>query len=217
MTPKPSVYIAYGFAEGPRVAKKAAHALQSADFQLTDDCSGADTIIAHSMGCFELPNQLRAQTVLLVGPSTGFVGSPIQTQVQKVRHDFKHARKSKQIHNWISKSLWNSTYLTTLLHRLPEILRGARALRHTLPRVGAKNVVVFLYRNDPWSWHMPKSITTEHPTYSFVSHPGAHDDIWIHPQEYVSVLQYLYETRLLAAANGRKTAISRTGVEQARK
>lgn len=191
----PAVYISYGFAEGPKIAKKLITELRAAGFQVTDDCAKANVIVAHSLGCFTLQENLKAKTALLIAPSNGFIAeSPTRTQLLKVRRDFASARKQKRQRAWFNKSFWNLLYLMGTLGRLPEIIRKAGVRQHTLPAIKAGNVAVIVYRDDPWASALSKTLAKRHPTYTFLSHTSVHDDLWAHPEEYVAVLQYLHET-----------------------
>ena len=78
------------------------------------------------------------------------------------------------------------------------VMAGKR-LGKTLPIFKKERTGIILQRDDPWSWYMDKGkLTRDRPNYLMISHPGVHDDIWIHPKDYVVILQCLYETKLLA-------------------
>jgi hypothetical protein len=61
------VFIAYGWPEGQWHGKQLRNDLIDCNYQITYSPEEADIIIAHSAGCYLLPNSLRAKLILLIG------------------------------------------------------------------------------------------------------------------------------------------------------
>lgn len=189
------VAILYGLGEGPRISGKLRKNLQDNNFEVTNDAAEADIIIAHSGGCLFLPDDLKAKIVLLVAPSNGYKYNLLAlNQLHKMAADSRYSLKNRQTGWWIYKSFWNFTHLITSPKVYREMLSRARKNGRAIPNIKAKRLGVILYRGDFWSWFGDQKSLLKLPNASLISHPGIHDDIWINPAGYISVLQYLYET-----------------------
>lgn len=191
---KPTVAILYGLGEGPQLAKRLKTVLRAHGFEVIPNASRADMILAHSGGMYALPDSTN-KVVLLVAPSCGrSTESLISTQRAKVAIDFHAATAQKRLRAWLVKSWLNALYLFRHPRQLRAMWRKASNEGYILPACNASRTAVITYRNDPWSGNLESGQLRDNPRYAFISHTGIHDDLWLHPEEYVSVLQYLYES-----------------------
>lgn len=191
----PSVCILYGLAEGPRISKRLREALAQKGFDVIDNAKQADILIVHSGGYHLIPPNAAGKTILLAGPSNGFRGnSQFVTQLHKVLVDVGWCYKHARLGWWMYKSFWNLIYLFGEPRQHLAMLRGWRRFGKALPNFRAKRLGIVLYRGDPWSWYLDKAGLLQNQNTCLLSHPGIHDDLWMHPNEYLSVLQYLHET-----------------------
>ncbi len=189
-----SVAIIHGFAEGPAISKKLRQALREHGYGIARDYRSADVIIAHSGGYLLLPTDLHDKIVILSAPAVGERnGSLPETMFQKIRLDIRAARQEHRTGQWLHKSFWNGMYIAGKPITVYRMLRGARKLPGQLPAFQARQVMVMSHKGDPWSERIALEQINKH-SYSFVSHTGVHDDIWINPERYITVIQYLYES-----------------------
>lgn len=200
----PSVCILYGIAEGPHHSRNLRTLLERYGFSITKNPAKADILLVHSGGYFLIPPDSQDKLTLLVGPCNGYRGnSMFITQVKKVAADLRYSLKNRLLGRWAYKSLWNAVYLLGKQRTNSAMYRGSRRLGKMLPELGQRPLGVVLYRNDPWSWHGDRESLFKLEQGCLISHPGIHDDLWMHPEEYVAILQYLYETRVLASSDQR--------------
>ena len=192
---QPTVAIAYGLGEGPAVSKRLREALSHKGYALIDNVSQADVVIAHSGGIYSLPTDATNKVVLLVAPSCGRKGRSLtRTQFSKVGKDLRFAVKHRRVGGWLRKSYHNAAYLARDPLAVKTMWRTAQSSGNFLPALQADKVAVICYRDDPWSGYVQAEQIQNNQHYSFIEHNGVHDDLWSNPQEYISVIQYLYES-----------------------
>jgi hypothetical protein len=195
---KPRIAILYGFSEGKYMSRQLRKDLAAAGFDVVARPENADIILAHSGGLFLVPDtlDLRDKTLVLDAPAIGYQGkSLLRPGLQKIWMDVKHsARTLRGLRTWLVKSLFNAGYLVSAQRDSRQMLRGCRQYGATLPLFKARRIVIISHHNDPWSGYIKDAEITKHDSYSFMSHHGPHDDLWSNPQEYISVIQYGYES-----------------------
>jgi hypothetical protein len=200
----PTVCILYGLAEGPAHSRILRQLLEHIGFRITKNAYEADILLAHSGGYFLIPANNHDKLILLIGPCNGYRGrSMFLTQIKKVLVDLDYSVKHRLFMLWLYKSFWHAIYLAYKQRTNSVMYRGSRRLGKVLPKLNPKLLSVILYRNDPWSWHGNRDELLKLEQACLISHSGLHDDLWMHPEQYVAILQYLYETRVLAGSNQR--------------
>ncbi|MEK7153083.1 MAG: hypothetical protein AAB834_03990 [Patescibacteria group bacterium] len=191
----PTVAIAYGLGEGPAISRRLREGLAEKGYALIDNVSQADIVIAHSGGIYSLPTDATNKVVLLVGPSCGRRGRSLaRMQFNKVGIDLRFAVKHRRVGGWLRKSYHNAAYVTRDPCALRAMWRVAQSKGNFLPALNADKVAVISYKGDPWSGYIDAQQVASNEHYSFIEHNGLHDDLWTNPQEYISVIQYLYES-----------------------
>ena len=194
-TSNPTVAIAYGLGEGPAISKRLREGLNEKGYALIDNVSQADIVIAHSGAIYSLPTDATNKVVLLIGPSCGRKGRSLtRTQFNKVGQDLRFAVKHRRVGGWLRKSYHNAAYLARDPQALKTMWRAAQSNGSFLPALSADKVAVICYKDDPWSGYIQSDQVENNQHYSFIDHSGVHDDLWTNPQEYISVIQYLYES-----------------------
>ncbi len=180
---RPTVAIIYGFCEGPRLAGDMLRTLSQAGFEVTSNYQAADIVIAHSGGCFLVPRQSKAKQNIMIGLTYWPGRSIVRSLFEKIWNDLRHHHNNRKTRAWLQKSFWNLVYFWNMPHTL-RMLRG-RA-RGEFWNVQSLTVV----RNAEDSFCTPdlKHIPFTHPPH-FVALPDQHDDCWLNPDRYISVIQ----------------------------
>ena len=196
MTTKLSVAILYGFGEGQRHGRTLQAALLAADFAIAATAHDADVIIAHSGGMYTLPDDTSGKTIFLIAPSCGRTDKTwLQTQSQKVWQDMNYFLKAKMFAKWMQKSLWNAVYLIGQASGLPHLWNTHQQHQAGLPTIAAPTVVV-TFKNDPWSGYISAKEKDKHPDYTFLTIEATHDDLWLHPDRYVELVQEMTSPKI---------------------
>ncbi|HEU4913947.1 MAG TPA: hypothetical protein VFT16_00875 [Candidatus Saccharimonadales bacterium] len=192
---RPTVAIIYGFAEGPLVGKYFRRLLHQKGFRVITDPQEADIIVTHSGGVYYLPQDLQGKTVLIVAPTYWRFGdSLIKGGLSKIRQEAQHAIKKHHLRRWFEKAYINTMYVFGDVPASVRMFQTAKIAGKDLPLCNAKRVGVISHHNDAWSGYIQKVAVEKYLPYCLISHAGSHDDIWIHPKDYVAVIQYLYES-----------------------
>jgi len=184
------VKICYGVFSGERNGRRLRKALRSAGYAITKHTEEADIIIAHSAGCFWLPEAPSRQKLLLIDP-VYWPGKTIKERIRhKARTNFRFRTYGYATRYWLAKNLWGVYYAvrdaarTTRIRQhaeqydLEQIIRGHRAL---------------LVRNNDDAWLTPElgKLQKINPHLIIKHLPGEHDDWYFNPQPYVDLLQLL--------------------------
>ncbi len=188
MVTKQSVKINYGIFGGERQGKRLRRELHKAGYTVTKNEAEADIIIAHSAGCFWLPQAPTSQTFVLIDPPY-WPGKTIRERARskgKSHWDFRTYRFPLYI--WITHSLWGTYYAVRDLRRTLQIMRFAP--QYDLSKIITNHKVV-LIRNEGDDWLTPNldELLRQHPGTSLHIVPGDHDDLYYHPERYVDLLQ----------------------------
>jgi hypothetical protein len=183
------LYIIYGFAEGPKLAKQLRQELANVGVELVRDMRQADIILSHSGGCFFLPQNAKNKTIVIANPVCGSLWRLPLVISKKIWWDFRCYTKQGKTTPWIKKTCWNLFYIAARMDRSVRMMRLAPRYQYQLPTVEAKRIIVLNNRRDPWAKLIPKKQIAEHSSYIFMTRPGPHDDLWANPRQYLDILQ----------------------------
>lgn len=178
--------ILHGWAEGPWQSRKFEEQLQS-KLSLSEDIpTNADLIIAHSLGCFLVPENAKAKYIVLIGPPYWPKRSVIKSLVLKLASELKSHRKASSIRWWGNKIMHNVWYIFS---RPKNTVLGV-IRRHPKYLPGSSDRKVILVRPSQDTLCHPDifSLIGAERKYEFVEIKGAHDDCWFEPKEYVDLL-----------------------------
>lgn len=191
---RPTVAIVYGFAEGHLLSRKLRKELASGGFKVIRDPAQADILIVHSGGVYNLPKNARNKLQLIIAPTISWEGqSAARTGMQKTLLDFRESRRPRDKARWLLKSGINGLYVIGKPFDAANMWRAAERLGDYLPEVTCQRIVI-CYKGDPWSGNTDPAMITRHHSTTFLTADRLHDDIWTSPKEYVTVIQYLYES-----------------------
>jgi len=181
------VGILYGWAEGRWHAKRFAAVLKTHGIQLTEDVTSAEVIICHSGGCYMLPKN-QAKLILMIGPPYWPNKSMGARGVKKTYQDFREHHSTRELKFWFNKTAHNTYYM---VFHLPKWVRMHRNWRSgAFPeKLAGQRIVVVRNRQDIFcKLSAIKNLAAERG-WEFKELPGVHDDIWIHPERYLPLIQ----------------------------
>ncbi|HEY1835693.1 MAG TPA: hypothetical protein VGG13_02630 [Candidatus Saccharimonadales bacterium] len=170
-------FILYGFVGGKTHSRKFRKLLAARGLQPAGSAELADIIVAHSAGCFMIPEATSARLIMLVG-------LPLQQQktittfLRAHRENIRAFAENRHIGRFMR--IW--TY--SLYYGLRQPRRNYRAARMvgrttlSIPNAEKTHVVLIANRHDPW---LKAPLLDEYMAkqpFSFISLAGSHDNIW---------------------------------------
>jgi hypothetical protein len=185
---KTKVKIQYGVLSGERNGVRIRKQLKHAGYQVVKKRSTADIIIAHSAGCFWLPDAPTVQKLVLIDPPY-WPGRTIRERGKvRVRTNFKFREYGYAFRYWLIRNIWGIYYLIRDAKRTRRIVKHATAF--DLPSI-IRGHTVILVRNEHDDWLTPDlgPLMQAHPKLQIRYMPGDHEHFIYHPKAYVDLLQ----------------------------
>jgi hypothetical protein len=187
----------YGFLGGPLNSRQLRKALRKAGYTEAP-LKQADIIIAHSAGCWLIPEAAGPKLVVYVGMplSEAFPHETFKDARQKNIQAFFH---NFHLLRGLALGVYSLYYWLAQPVRNREIVRQAKqAPDVTSPSV---NTVFIANRDDPWphSARLKKYLSDN--DWAFLSLTGSHNDIWEYPERYAAIISHY--ARLLAKTDAR--------------
>lgn len=174
------VSIIYGWAEGPWQGKRLRKVLHDQGYHITKNPQEADIIIAHSGGCYMVPESGKANVVLLVGMPYWPGKHPFEGVKQKIRDEVRDTW-------WYKNMLFNTYYLFTRPRRWIKMRKAWQ--QNAIPQDN-ETVFVFVRNEEDQYAHPVHSIElAKEKDWNIEQVPGHHDHIWQYPEEYVDILK----------------------------
>ena len=190
--------LSYGFVEGSAHGRKITKLLKQVGMKPAKSLHDADVIIAHSAGCWLMPDRARPKLIL-------YIGMPLPlTRPQKIWLNSNWLSISRLLAKGhflriIQGFALNTYYALRHPLRSLNIVRGAKTSE---PTIFPDAVSIFIAnRFDPWPKSAKLDDYIKHENWAFLSLPGGHDNIWQHPAYYVDIINNY--ARLLAKTDHR--------------
>lgn len=184
-----TVAVIEGFSGGRMHTRQFRKALEAAGFKQTKNRRAADIIVAHSAGIYAVPEDSRAELLMLIGP-TYWPGVPL------IKRAWRHNRSS--IRNHLAAFGWRFLIWKKLLEFYYFFRRHAYLwygvlnnnrlieLEKLMERPGRKTIII---RNTDDTYCAPEiKHRLAHPRLRFVELPGVHDDFATNPGPYIDLL-----------------------------
>ncbi len=191
---QPKVCIQYGFCEGPKIGRAFESSLKSAGYALTRNMDDADIVVAHSGGCFVIPNNSDRKLMCMIGLPYSPSKPMVVNMIRKIWLDFKNHEEVRSITWWVNKTFWNGVYF----FRMPNNMRMLLGMRSRKWQ-SCKNVVLIRNTEDVMC-----TVATDKLPFVYApkiaSLAGQHDDCWIHSDKYVDIIKQYYGNGVLAQA-----------------
>jgi len=183
----------YGFAEGPWQGKRFCAELTRQGFKTTEDPTKADIVIAHSGGCFMLPEPNGHQLTVLMNPPY-WPGKPLTlSAVQSLWWNAETFAKEGAFGFWLKKVCWNTWYIFRYPTKSRWIIRHAHK-RELHQAINQRRTLIIRSNQDNWLAPNASNVIAEHADFTYRELPGIHDDCWLHPAPYIEVLKSVYDT-----------------------
>lgn len=182
-----TVAILEGWAGGNWHTKKFRAALTDKGFELTNKVATADIIVAHSTGCYRVPNQNKAYLLLMMGPPHWPNKSIIRRLVAKKKHDNQLVSANEGRIYVLKKSFWEWFYIFAKPSYTFIALGNHKSLDF-LDKLSDKKIV--LVRNDEDVYCSPDlgQLVSKYPNIKYLELPGGHDDYYTNPRPYIDLL-----------------------------
>src|SRR5690242_9595538 len=120
------VYIAYGLSEGPKIGARLEATLREAGYEITRRLSQADAVIAHSGGCFTLPQTAAGKPTVIIGLPYLERGRLAAAFFTNIWRGFQRQTSHESFRRWLRITAWNVVYTCNLPYNL-RMLQGMRA------------------------------------------------------------------------------------------
>lgn len=175
-----SVAIIYGLNEGPFMGRKLVAALRKAGHLVVNDPREADVVIAHSGGCFIVPQPRAGQRVIMIGLPYWPGRSILRNLYRKTRQDLRTHHAEGELAYWLRKTLWNAVYFWNIPSAVRMAVGRSRGVFWTY-----RGVTVVRYSHDSMCTPDLTSLPFVHrPVLEEL--PGQHDDCWRRPDPIVN-------------------------------
>jgi hypothetical protein len=186
---EPSFAISYGLGGGTLHARQFNRRLRQAGYHKARQLQEADIIIAHSGGCWLIPKTAQPRLVVYIGMTLA-QERPSQTFLANKALMAKHSRRARRL-----KTMAKNTYY--ILRQPRRNMNMVRQAKTAKPVVFPDCPTVFIAnRHDPWPKDRQIQNYLDRYDWAFINLPGAHDDIWEHPERYIAIIDHY--ARLLA-------------------
>jgi hypothetical protein len=154
--------------------------LTNADGEIARDPEQADIIIAHSAGCYMLPETTRAHLILLIGLPLWSNKSLLLRTREKIKGEPKNS--------WWYRKMSHNIY--SLFSHPLLWLRMKRAYdRRTFPSYEQDPVILLLHNsNDTYMNAVESQQLALQKGWIFQDIEGLHDDLWVNPKKYLDLI-----------------------------
>lgn len=178
----------YGWSEGKWHSRKLRKVLAAEGFDFARNPKDADIIIAHSGGCYLLPEKNSAKYILLIG-------LPYWSE----KHIFKSFHEKLRLEPfdiwWYKKSFYNVVYL---LAKIPHWIQMHGAWKkQQLPDHAHASVFLVRNKEDPFAHPEESTKLAKEKGWRYLTIDGQHDDLWINPKPIVEMIEMIQTARLL--------------------
>ena len=175
-----TVAIVHGWSEGKAHSSKLKKMLRAEGFEISKNLKTADVIIAHSGGCFMMPETSSAKIVLLVG----LPHNPGTRLSRSLRTKLKTDPKNKY---WYKKSVLNSYYFIRHPRRHQHMYKNWK--NNKLPEFEDASFIAIHNEKDPFIHSAELTKLADEKNWKLKRLSGHHDDIWSNPAPYIQILK----------------------------
>lgn len=182
-----TVAILHGWAGGWMHVREFCKTLDDASFKVIKNPRKADIIIAHSTGCYRMPENSNAQLVLVLGPPYWPGKSILKRLIYKKGHDTRLHIKQRGLIASINKHIWEIIYIVIKPSYTFIALKNHRNL-HFLDLLENKEVILIRNEEDYFCSPEIKEAVKKYKNARYVQLPGGHDDFMTNPTPYIDLV-----------------------------
>lgn len=182
-----TVCIIPGFAEGWHTSWRLRKSLQKRGFVISKNPQTADVLIAHSGGCFVVPEQSNAKLILLIGLPYWPGKSLLKCIAEKNKMALKTAIREKTLPAFMRKLPWHALYMGNLVRNF-QMLGGHKS--GVVWQTKSPKTILIRNRHDANCTDNVNDLKFENQV-ALLSLPHEHDDCWDHADLYADVVQSL--------------------------
>jgi len=149
----------------------------------------ADVVIAHSGGCYHVTLGLRPEQLLILIAPTYWPGRSLMLRSQSMSLQMLRAirRGNEPIHQ-INKNIHNIFFL--FWHASKNLAMVHHARQYNLEQeLQHPNTILIRNQNDPWLTPNFRDLKRFNKNLRLVELPGDHDDVWLHPEPYIDLIE----------------------------
>lgn len=168
-------------------------ALQATGFRVIPEATKADIFVGHSGGCLLTPSNHTARLVVFVGIPYSPKKSVIATLIRKNIQEERLSRVNHQRKQWLIKFMWHGVYFWRMDRNIAMSLRVSQGPQ----TLSSAQTLCIRNKDDDFCtdliWQLPTLKDA-----AFLSLPGSHDDLWVHPEAYAGIIKAYYGANVLA-------------------
>ena len=190
---KLSFAISYGFLGGPAHSRRLRKLLVRHGYAQAQSVRQADIVIAHSAGCWLIPEPAASKLVVFVGMPLS-EAHPHQTFKDARQKNIQAFMYNFHLLRGLAIGFYSLYYWLTQPTRNRDIVRRAKTAPDVTSQAGT--TVFIANRDDPWPHSNRLEQYLGNHDWVFLSLPGSHNDIWEYPDRYAAIIDHY--ARLLA-------------------
>lgn len=178
----------YGFTEGKWHGKRLRQCLRRHGYRIARRPDRADIVIAHSGGCLDTPILPESTILMLVNPPYWPGRHLLSRAHNMVLQLLRAVEPGNQPMFHITKTFRNLFYL--FWHGATNFRMVRESFIFNLEdEVRHQRTILVRNENDPWLTPELDQLVQINPHVQIVRLPGDHDNMWLHPEPYVNLLQ----------------------------
>jgi hypothetical protein len=147
----------------------------------------ADVIIAHSTGCYFLPNKAKASLTILINPPY-WPGEPIvERWLRMNKNETKFILRRFGWGTFLKNKLWEIYYIFAKPSYTWSVLKNQSHLDF-INQFPDRNMVLARNTEDEFCSPQIEEIISSRKNFKYVEIPGYHSDYYTNPQPYIELL-----------------------------
>lgn len=185
---KLSYAFSYGFLGGALHSRDFRKLLHEKGYVPALSIMDADIIIAHSAGCWMVPESVSPKLLVLVGMPLA-KDKLHKTLKAANKENIRAFKRNRHLLKGAKVGLYSAYYGLVQPKRNKNIASDAKKNR-PVAQYSSLHTVFIVNKNDPWPSAEQVQELPDVYNWAFIGLAGAHDDIWEHPSHYVSIISH---------------------------
>jgi len=181
---KISFFIIYDWISSKGHGRELSKLLRQAGFVEARTAEEADILITHSAGYYLIPEQAKARFIVMIGPTLNSLSFA----------NWLHANLENARMFWRDRKIAKGLRLNLLhiadifLHPRHNMMIARAAHSAKILTIQAAETIIVANQADPWPHPENLNAYIENQPWVFMSMPGAHENVWEQPEEYVKLI-----------------------------